>query len=376
MRIAILSVRYPPKWIGGEELATRYIAEGLAAQGHEIHVVTSFDKNFSHQSAENGVTVHRIICQTPRLVSDYHFQARALLALRRISPAIVIIEMFYICICGLFIKKLLMTPYVVCGHGSDIYLPPTWDQRATRKLRAAALESADAITALGPVMQARIRQLWRVESTIVPNGVHPARFAKLDKREARALTGLNDAGPIIIYVGALRTVKGVEFLLKAMKTIAEADPTVTLLLVGDGVEREKLEGLVRNLGLEERVRFIGRVDNEDVSRYLSASDLFILPSLAEGFGIALLEAMASGLPIVATNVGDIPSFVENDVNGFLVEPGRESEIAEKVLQLLQDRELRERMARDNLSNARLYSWDAATGKLEVLLKQLASVPRL
>jgi glycosyltransferase involved in cell wall biosynthesis len=375
MKIAILSVHYPPKWIGGEELATRYIAEGLAAQGHEIHVVTSYDKHFSNQSAENGVTVHRIVYDTPRLVRDYHFQARALLALSALRPDIVIIEMFYICICGLLVKKLLKTPYIICGHGSDVYLPATWDQRLTRKLRAAALEAADAITALGPAMQARIRQLWSVESTIIPNGVHPARFAQLNRYEARDLIGVKDNGAIIIYIGALRSIKGVEYLLKAMKTITERDPTVSLLIIGEGVERQKLEGLARNLGLEGAVQFIGRVANEDIPHYLSASDLFVLPSLSEAFGIALLEAMASGLPIVATNVGDISSFVENAVNGFLVEPGRASEIAEKVLLLLQDRRLCDHMAQNNLSKAKLYSWDVAVRKVEVLLNVLTAPTR-
>jgi L-malate glycosyltransferase len=370
MKIAFLSVKYPPKWIGGEELATRYIAEGLAARGHEIHIVTSFDKTFSHQSVENKVTVHRIVHETPRLVSDYHFQARALLALKGIKPDIVIIEMLYICICGLLIKKLLKTPYVVCGHGSDIYLPATWDQRLTRKLRAASLENANAITALGPSMQARIRQLWSVESAIIPNGVHPERFAHLNRHEARDVVGLKDNGAIIIYVGALRSVKGVENLLKAVKTITERDVTVKLLIVGEGVERQKLEGLVRKLGLGGAVQFIGRVANEAIPHYLSASDLFVLPSLSEGFPITLLEAMAAGLPIVATKVGDVPSFVENDVNGFLVEPGKASEIAERVLQLLQDRRLCEHITQNNLSKARLYSWDIATKKIEALLNKL------
>jgi L-malate glycosyltransferase len=372
MKIAILSVTYPPRWIGGEELATRYIAEGLAARGHEIHVVTSFDKNISHTSTENGVAVHRIVYKTPRLVSDYHFQARALLALSGIRPDIVVIEMLYICICGLLVKKMLEIPYVVCGHGSDVYLPATWDQRLTRKLRAAALETADAITALGPAMQARIRQLWGVKSTIIPNGVYPTRFAQLNRHEARDVVGLKEEGTFIIYVGALRTVKGVEYLLTAMKSITERDPSVRLLIVGEGAERQKLEGLVRNLGLERAVQFTGRVANEDIPYYLSASDLFVLPSLSEGFPITLLEAMASGLPIVATNVGDISTFVENNVNGFLVEPGRASEIAERVLQLLQDRRLNEYMAQNNLTKAKLFSWDVATRKTEALLNELTT----
>ena len=128
---------------------------------------------------------------------------------------------------------------------------------------------------------------------------------------------------IIIFVGALRPVKGVRYLIEAMKVIIDENRTTKLFIIGDGVERESLERLVEKLGLGDHVNFIGKVPNERVPEYMIASDVFVLPSLSEGFPVTILEAMASGLPIVATNVGGLPEIIKENENGFLVKQKRE-----------------------------------------------------
>jgi len=137
----------------------------------------------------------------------------------------------------------------------------------------------------------------------------------------------------IISVANLTPTKGMPYLIQAMRYIKNG----TLLIVGDGSEREKLEALALNLGLNERVHFLGYISER--SRfwgYLQQATVFVLPSLSEGFPRALLEAMACGLPVVATNVGGIPELVTDGVNGFLVPPRNEKALAEAIERVLND----------------------------------------
>jgi glycosyltransferase involved in cell wall biosynthesis len=169
---------------------------------------------------------------------------------------------------------------------------------------------------------------------------------------------------IIIFVGTLRPVKGIKYLIKAMKIIRQKNEDARLMLIGDGEERAYLENLVKELNLKNYVKFIEKVQNENVPEYMVTSDVFVLPSLSESFGIVNLEAMASGLPIVTTKVGGLPEVVKDGENGFLVEPKNPEQIAEKALLILEDDELRERISRNNKEEVREYSWESVVERLE------------
>ena len=113
-------------------------------------------------------------------------------------------------------------------------------------------------------------------------------------------------GKTILFVGRLHPVKGVQYLLKAMKIVRISEPSARLVLIGDGEERDNLEYLTDTIGIRGCVIFVGRIPFErtsEIADYMCQADMFVLPSLSEGFGLVILEAMASGLPIVATRVG-------------------------------------------------------------------------
>ncbi len=141
--------------------------------------------------------------------------------------------------------------------------------------------------------------------------------------------------PLLVDVGRLIPVKGHDTLIQALKQIVQSFPKVRLFIVGDGVLKEELEELVRKLGLEDNVILTGY--RKDVSRFMKEGDLFVFPTLGEGFGLVLLEAMAFKKPIVATRVMSIPEIVEDGKSGLLVSPGHPGELAEAVLQLLNDK---------------------------------------
>ncbi len=148
--------------------------------------------------------------------------------------------------------------------------------------------------------------------------------------------GLAHSGPItLISVGRLIPNKGQEWVIRAMADVTKTHPGVVYEIVGDGPDRVRLETLVAELGLTRTVRFTGAVTSLQVADALNKADIFIMPSIQEALGNAAVEALASGLPIIASNVGGLPEVVIDGVTGFLVPPGDAGAIAQKVLDLLE-----------------------------------------
>jgi glycosyltransferase involved in cell wall biosynthesis len=190
----------------------------------------------------------------------------------------------------------------------------------------------------------------------IPNGIDVARFHPLDvTRPLRRL----------VTVARLRPEKGHDTLLEAAVRIVEVFPDVRLTIVGDGPLRADLEARVAGLGLEGRVRLAGH--QEDVAAELREHDVFVLPSRSEAFPNSVIEAMATGLPVVASAVGGIPELVDHGRNGLLVPPGQSGELAEAVIGLLR----RPSFARALGRKARVdvltrYSFDRMVHQFEAL----------
>ncbi len=173
--------------------------------------------------------------------------------------------------------------------------------------------------------------------TVVRNGIDTEEFALESKQDARAefrrLHFGNDAyGKIILCVAELHERKGQKYLIEAMKSVLGEFPDMRLVFVGDGPSRAHYEKLASYLG--ERVIFLGR--RKDVAQLMTASDIFVLPSIREAFGLVLLEAAIAGLPVVATNVGGIPEIIENGKSGILVEPKDSEDLALAIKLLLKN----------------------------------------
>jgi glycosyltransferase involved in cell wall biosynthesis len=155
-------------------------------------------------------------------------------------------------------------------------------------------------------------------------------------------TGTSTTGQFTIGVAArLAPVKGISFLIGAVALLREKIPHLRLVIAGDGPERPKLETQVRASGLEKAVRFAGWID--DVAAELSSWDLYVQPSLAEGLGISVLEAMAAGIPVVASDVGGLKEVIDDGATGFLIPPRDTGTLATKIERLASDATLRAKM---------------------------------
>ena len=173
---------------------------------------------------------------------------------------------------------------------------------------------------------------------VVYNGADPVRFQGLPtKLEVRRALGIPSDEIVLTTVASLTPQKGHETLLQALKYVVAEHPDVLSVLVGDGGLREELQTLCAKLRLSDHVLFMGKRD--DVPNILAASDIFVLPSLWEGLGLAVIEAWMVGLPVVVSQVDGLTEIVHEGENGFLVPPNSPKELAERLLRLVEDRQL-------------------------------------
>jgi glycosyltransferase involved in cell wall biosynthesis len=176
---------------------------------------------------------------------------------------------------------------------------------------------------------------------------------------------------LIVYLGRLRKYKCVHFLIEAMKTVRERVPGVRLVVVGDGPHRGNLEKLARGLGLSDAVEFRGHVTEEEKVRLLSQAAVTANPSPKEGWGLTVVEANACGVPVVASRSPGLVDSVRDGQTGFLVEHGNVEQLAARLVEILVDRGLRERLSAGAIEWARRFSWETCGRLSAELIEEVA-----
>lgn len=246
-------------------------------------------------------------------------------------------------------RKLVGGPPILFTEHGRFY--PDLPSRKRKLVNPWLLRPTDHITAVGECVRTALVNnegftAGRIE--VVYNGIDLGRFqgdhdAEADLRGAvRAELGLRDEQIAVMTVARLDPIKDHATSIRAMKRIAAVAPNIVLLLAGDGPLRGELETLTRELGLEERVRFLGM--RRDVDRLLAGIDIFLLNSVSEGIPLTVIEAMASRVPVICTHVGGMPEVIEDRVSGLLVEAGNEGAVADAILRLGQDASIRRWLA--------------------------------
>lgn len=210
---------------------------------------------------------------------------------------------------------------------------------------------------------------------VIPNGVDTDLFRAIPNapervEELRRSLDLSRKR-VIVSVSRLVQKNGIDTLLDAVPEILRSHPTAVVVLVGDGSDRRSLEARAERLGVRHAVRFVGAVDHRETPDYLHLADAFVRPSRSEGLGTAFLEAMACGIPVVATPAGGIPDFIQHDVNGLLVQPGSHQEVAQATSRILGDPATGRRLSRAaDLLVRSGYQWDSIAERIGDLYDEL------
>lgn len=381
MKILFLNYEYPPLG-GGAANATRYILREFSRMPDvEVHLVTSgMGEECGKEHVGGKVYVHRlpigknpnnIHVQSIRDILVYSWKAwrhasrLAREAKREGKPFDATIAFFGVP-CGalaLWLKWRHRIPYVVSLRGSDV---PGYSEKFDRMylflaplIRLIWRQARAVVPNSRGLAELAAKTAQDQPFTIIPNGVDTEEFKPDPERE-------RDGYARILTVSRLTPRKGIRFLIEAMEILKMGETGtrgetgkrggIELWIVGDGEEKESLRALAGELGVMERVKFFGPVPHEELPKFYGLSDVFCLPSLNEGMSNTVLEALASGLPIVATVTGGTEELVTDGENGSFVRTGSAEDLAEKLGKLLGDEALRLRMGEASRRRAEEMSW--------------------
>ena len=239
------------------------------------------------------------------------------------------------------------------------------------------IADADCVVAFSPHERDAMIRLYgadrnRVE--LIPCGVDLGRFRPIGRTEARRELGLN-GHKVMLYVGRIEPLKGADLLLHAAASL-ESDEGIQVLVVGSDAEGsgevERLHRLSDDLQLGDAVEFVGRVPQERLALYYSAADVCVVPSFYESFGLAALESMACGTPVIATRVGGLSTIVQHGRTGYLKSWRCPEAFAQSLEMIMANEDLRDSMGRAARNRAETLSWDQVAGRLLELYERLAS----
>ncbi len=251
-------------------------------------------------------------------------------------------------------------------HGTDITIVGA--DGSMRDAVRLAINKSDGVTAVSAYLKEQTDRMFapRVPIEVIHNFVDTSRFRRLPGDESRELLGIG-AEKVLIHISNFRPVKCIMDVLAVFAKVRERIPA-TLLLVGDGPDRSEAEKWVREQRLGDSVRFLGKI--VDIVPLLSIADLMLMPSNAESFGLAALEAMACGVPVVATAAGGFPEFIRHGVDGFLHEPGDIGAMGRSALSILEDREALRRFSEEAVTRAGQYETALLVERYEAFYRRL------
>lgn len=206
---------------------------------------------------------------------------------------------------------------------------------------------------------------------VISSGIHLSEFKNVDENK---ITDLRNqySKPIIISIGVLRVNKGFKYLIESFKTVKEKFNAANLLIIGDGSLKNELEAQAKNIG---DIHFLGRQNHDKIVEFLKAADVFVLASInitgdREGTPTSIMEAMAAGLPIVATKVGGVPYLIKEGINGFLVNPGNPGELAGSAIKLINNPELAKKIGAQNIEDIKQKDWPIIVQKINEIYKSI------
>ena len=249
--------------------------------------------------------------------------------------------------------KILKKPTVLTGLGCDLNYYPSLPFR--KLFIKKALNLADIVTTVGKELKEPVFGLGISKEKVcaIPNGVDFKRFNVIPREEARRRLQIENSGPLLVTVSSLDEAKGGRYLIQAIKEMGhDFDDAARLLMVGDGPLRKDLLLQTKQLGIANKVVLLGKRPHHEIPLWMNAADLFCLPSIREGQPNVILEALACGTPVVASNVGSIPEMIQTE-NGRIAEAANSKSLAHQILYCL-DREWDRMAIRNSIPK---FTWE-------------------
>lgn len=335
---------------GGSGVVATELAKALAKRGHSVHVMSyarptrldTLDANISyHEVAINSYPLFEFppydLALASHMVDLIRFQKLDLLHVHYAIPHAT---------SGYLAKQILgaeaaHVPIITTLHGTDITI--VGNDPSYKPVVDFSINQSDGVTAVSDYLRNETYANFDIKNDIkvIPNFVDLERFHRQEKTHFRQMICPNDE-KILTHVSNFRKVKRVNDVVDVFARVLESGIKAKLLMVGDGPERTSAEQHCRDLGVCSDVRFVGK--QEKIEEILSISDVFVMPSESETFGLAALEAMSCGVPVISSNAGGVPELNIHGETGYLCDVGDTQAMGNYAITLLSNNELQKKMA--------------------------------
>lgn len=317
------------------------LARGLVARGHRVYAASrggEWLKRLAGYGIEHiYVPLHTKSIVSPRLLPAYFILRKVI---REKDIGIMHSQTRVSSVLAYWVSRKTSVPFVSTAHG---FFRPRWERRVFPCWGERVIAISDAVKEHlvkdFKVSENRIRLVYNGIDLVrnqksVTSLPRQSEIVRGNQKEIKEKFGLKE-GQVVGIIARLSEVKGHRYLITAMKKVIEEIPNAQLLSVGDGKIKEGLEDLARSLHIENRIHFISAVS--DTALALSVMDVFVMPSLQEGLGLAIMEAMRAGIPVIGSSVGGIASLVRDGQTGILAAPADSEGLAMAIINILKDR---------------------------------------
>ncbi len=388
LRVCILSTSYPRFKNDFYATFIQQLLERLLKKDLYVDVVCSHSYGIPINEVNNGIKIHRYVYMLPfklqnltytggmpnKLKSSFFakleiipFLISFFIVSLKVSKNCDVIHAHWIIsgMVAILVKKIYKRPVVLTIHAGD-YIDFAAKTKLLKKISSYIFMRVDKIVSVSENIKKNICKFGISEDKIVviPNGVDTNIFS---------LTTIAECRFRLLWVGRMGQEKGLEYLIQAIKYVSLKIPEVRLTLVGEGQVRKKLKNMSDRLGLKNNIIFAGEKPHSEIPGYMHENDIFVLPSIHEGFGVGLIEAMSCGLPCIASKTGGIIDIIDDGITGYLVEPANDKKIAEKILSLFYNNKLRREMGRNGRKKVEeKFNWEKIADKTMKIYEEVTT----
>lgn len=398
MRIAMISYHTSPlaplggKHSGGMNVYVRELSAELARQGHEVDIFTRGSQP-AEQAIGAGVRLMTIaagpaqefgIRELPNHIDQFAQSILEYAKTRGLTFDLIHAHYWMSGLAGKQLKEAWGVPMVLMFHTLGLVknrIAALGERESADRIRGerVAMAAADMVVAATPAERADLQWLYELRSDkvrVIPPGVDLEGFHPMPKATARAKLGVPTDGKLVMFVGRLETLKGIDTLIRAVYLLATSDYSwaadLRVQIIGGDVSEslDELGGeiahlleLARELGVQHQIEFLGSRRQSELPAYYGAADVVVMPSYSESFGMVALEAMACARPVVASRVGGLKYLVRDGETGYHVREGMPEELAARLAELLSYEPKLEVMGQAARKEAQEYSWTKAANEI-------------
>jgi glycosyltransferase involved in cell wall biosynthesis len=385
MKVGTLTWEYPPRVVGGIARHCEGLARALVQLKHDVHLFTLDFPGAPGYEEMHGVKVYRASTElghpnflTWVLLFNHFLSKKMADASQKVDFDVMHIHDWLPAFSGISFKHYLNKPMVLTVHSTEVgraqglHSP---DSFSINGIEWWSNYEANMVIVCSQSMKDEICNHFNLPQTkveVIPNAIDATQYhTDADSTQVRRLYGVGQGEKLVLCVGRLVPQKGMEYFIRAIPLIDKQFPKAKYVIVGEGWSRDILESEARITGLNHKIRFTGFLSDQAVIDLMSSADVLVVPSIYEPFGIVALEGMATGVPVVASNVGGLSEVINHERTGVFVYPRSPESIAWGIERVLSDPEHAKWLA-DNAKEKlhKAYSWEAVAMKTVEVYKKV------